>query len=473
MKVTKQFGIKKKADDDWFDAILTVDTPLFVDPFLIFKEKKAPWSDAHSQIIKHFEQAFLLIAEGNLNPKTIAYRKALALLLFKEPKEFCLGYTRKGTGGAGGGNGIARLVADAISQAVKRGLKHPKHFEEIGVLNEGIGPDKISDLTLTILKERLISYTQQIAKRHKMPRRKHLVNAASFDPLRKRWVSQDISLPTNPFTDGPLILVPERFLDELPVLNADDWWEYYEMNQLKDDLNYEIMGKVNKSTIIDIARKNPTIVRNWTEAREKEKAEPYDFKRDPAGLVGWFEAAAEFTAKNPLVFRSPNSEGEFEKTINSVLDHFKLFVEEQGGWHLLWNEDGKEKRESAPQMLFKGIASNYCKSNNISLDAEVNLGRGPVDFKFSNGYERRAHLEIKKVTNGRFWEGLEKQLPSYMKSDEVVDGWFLAVHYRDSGVSKNRVKDLPSVVGRAAKSTGLKLRYTVVDARPKISASKL
>jgi len=98
MLASTYFGITREQGDDWFDPILNADTKLFVDPFLVFKEL-GPWSNAHAAIIEHFNQAFLLIAEGNLSSNTLQYRKALALLLFREPKEFCLGYTASGTAG--------------------------------------------------------------------------------------------------------------------------------------------------------------------------------------------------------------------------------------------------------------------------------------------------------------------------------------------------------------------------------------
>ena len=93
MLASSHFKIKPTTEDDWFDPILNADTELFVDPFLIFKDQGEFWQEAHSKIIGHFDRAFQLIAEGNLNPQTLAYRKALDLLLFTEPRELCLGYT--------------------------------------------------------------------------------------------------------------------------------------------------------------------------------------------------------------------------------------------------------------------------------------------------------------------------------------------------------------------------------------------
>jgi hypothetical protein len=66
------------------------------------------------------------------------------------------------------------------------------------------------------------------------------------------------------------------------------------------------------------------------------------------------------------------------------------------------------------------------------IDREVDFGRGLVDFKFSNGFVFRAHLEVKKLHNTRFWDGLAAQLPSYLSSDDVRDAWFVAVRFRSS-----------------------------------------
>ena len=137
MLASTHFRIARGPADDWFDAILNADTKLFIDPFLVFKAQAAPWANTHDTIIRHFERAFLLIAESNNNRESLAYQKALRLLTFAEPKELCLGYTAKGTQGAGGGLGYAKLIGQAIVNAIARGLTHPRHFEELGILNEG------------------------------------------------------------------------------------------------------------------------------------------------------------------------------------------------------------------------------------------------------------------------------------------------------------------------------------------------
>ncbi len=473
MYFSECFSVNSTDEDDWFDPILGTDTKLFVDPFLIFQEPDSFWAGAHQQLIEHFNICFKLIAEGNRDPRTIAYQKAVALLQFPEPREFCLGYTEQGTGGAGAGIGYARMIAVAMEGAIMRGLVHLRHFEELGVLNEGIGPDRISDLTCNILRPRFIKYTQVIAGRHRLPIERVRMGGADFDPHRIAWRSAEVELPINPSTRRPVLLVPRRFLRELPVLNADDWWENYEAEQLRNDMNYEVMGRVRKSDIVAAARRQPESVRAWSAAREASTAVGYDFARDPKGVWGWLGAARAFVSGEPLVIVPPDDDARFIEAIELVIRKFGLFIEQQGGWRLLWNDGNtKEKPEDAAQLLFKGIAQSYCEANNIVLDREVNLGRGPVDFKFSNGYQRRALLEIKKLHNGKFWHGLSQQLPSYLGSDDCKLGWFIAIKYRDGGVSKDWEKRVSNVVATAALVHGCRLITANVDGRPKRSASR-
>lgn len=473
MLASKSFSIVRSRQDDWFDPILDADTKLFVDPFLVFTESDAYWQGAHDDIIRHFDHAFQLIAEGNRNSHSTQYKKALHLLVFTEPKELCLGYTDRGTSGLGSGRGYAITIASAICDAIGRGLIHPRHFEELGILNEGIGADRISDITCTILKSRLISYTQDIAATHGIDTAPHRIFASGFDGQRLRWQTLLVNVPTNPCTQGPLLFVPHRFLRQLPVLNADDWWESFENEQLREDMNYEIMGRVNKATIVAKARANPESVRQWTINKEAETPPPYDLARDPQGVHSWDKATDQYTERYPLTIAHADSEESFGNVIQLIVNQFKHFIEEQGGWYLLWATRNQEKPESAAQLLFRGIAQNYCRANNISLDAEVNLGRGPVDFKFSTGYERRVHLEVKKLHNGKFWNGLEQQLPSYMCSDQVSEGWFLVIRYRDGRRWDGRVRELPERVANIGQRRQINLHSLVVDARPAASASSL
>jgi hypothetical protein len=473
MRMSEEFGVERGPEDDWFDPILNVDTALFVDPFLVFLEEAEPWAGVYGLMMEHFNECFRLIAESGRQPLSLPYQRAVSLLDFPEPREMCLGYAARSTRGSGAARGLGLHIADAMSEAIGRGLFDLRHFEELGVLNEGIGPDRISDITCTLMKPRLIEYTQAIARRHGIRLEPHTIQAARYNAPQRRSSSARVDLPANPVTGGGIILVPERFLRELPTMDAQNWWAWHEAERVSIDLNYEVMGSVSKAAIVAAARQDPQRVRQWAEEVEGRRSQPYDLDADPRGVYRWDQASQDFAQAHPLKLTPAGTLAEFADGVDQIVAQFKLFIEEQGGWRLLWNDDDSEKPESAAQLLFLGVASHYCRANDISLDREVELGRGPVDFKFSTGYARRALLEVKKLTSGTFWNGLDHQLPSYLRSGECDDGWFLAIQLRDGGVSAERTRDLPTRVAGAAARHRKNLRYVLVDGRPRKSASKL
>lgn len=132
-----------------------------------------------------------------------------------------------------------------------------------------------------------------------------------------------------------------------------------------------------------------------------------------------------------------------------------------------------KKLEEAAQLAFLGMAQQYLRLFNVELDREVELGRGPVDFKVASGAKIRLLIELKKAHNGRFWNGLTSQLPSYLTSDASSEGWFVAIRYRSNKTSQNRMNELPAMVAKCAQLSGKTIRYSWIDARPKDSASRL
>lgn len=115
----------------------------------------------------------------------------------------------------------------------------------------------------------------------------------------------------------------------------------------------------------------------------------------------------------------------------------------------------------------------YLRQFNVEIDREVELGRGPGDFKASSGTSARAHIEMKKEHNGRFWNGLEGQLPSYLTSDASQHGWFVALRYRSNKPEDDWLRWLPIAVKNAAAQTKKKLEFAVIDTRPLASASNI
>ncbi|GAA4048733.1 hypothetical protein [Agromyces indicus] len=472
MYFSEAFGIPAgETPHDWFDPLMEIDTPLFVDPFLIYREDAGQWTGAADALAGHFELGFSILAGHQANPRSQQYKKTVDLMLFPEPREFGLGVASTGTAGSGTGRGFAERIVGAMALAIENGLQDLHHFEELGLLVERIGRDRISDITCNVLKRRFIEYTQEVARTHDVPLEIHRVANAALDPYRKRWVPEDHDLPTNPVTGGPVLLTPKRFLRELPTLNADDWWNYVEP-ELREDLNLDIGSRLPKARIVALARSHPHLVRQWSAARESFNAKPYDVERDPEGLHNWQRETAKVSEDLPIDFPSVDEEN-LNDFIRKVNERFRHFVEEQGGWRLLRNDDtNSPKRETSIQLLYKGVVESYCKAHQVHLDREVELGRGPVDFIFTASTQR-VLMEVKKLRNGKFWNGLEDQLVSYLTSAECSAGWFVAVRLGNTPTELSRVAALPTRTRTASERTGFELRSVLVDARIHLSASLL
>ncbi|WP_143268603.1 hypothetical protein [Amycolatopsis vastitatis] len=474
MYFSERFGIQNPEQYDWFDPILEADTQLFVDPFQIFKEpEESPWGSAHGEIIAYFQVAFEMLSGHHKNKSSLQYGKTLRLMEFPEPREFGLGFVTEGQNGAGTGKGFARLMVTAMSDAIELGLADLVHFEELGLLVGRIGRDRISDITCNILKPRLIEYTQQTCEDLGIPCSDLKVEHSIFDDMRKRWLTGTFRLPLNPVSGRAVILVPRRFLRELPALNAVDWWEYVEPD-LRDDLNLHISGKLNKEDILRLARSNTERVRQWSSQSESKPADPYPIDRDPVGLHSWQARTSDIADRYPLPLASVESKEDLIAFVEKVVLEFTHVVEEQGLWRLLYNDDsGFPKRELAIQLLFKGVVQSYCKAYGIVIDREVELGKGPADFILTKDVNVRLVLEIKKVSNGKFWEGLEHQLTSYMNSGECQNGWFLAVRFGNTKTQRDRCAKLAGATSVLARSTGFNIHSSIVDARPRASASNI
>lgn len=289
------------------------------------------------------------------------------------------------------------------------------------------------------------------------------------------WIAGEVELPENPYTQGSVILVPKAVLNDLPAIYWEGFISDVSNQDLRDAFNLVLASDIKKSTVATIARQNIDRVRYWaTQQTERPDLTHYDFRADPLGVVQWDQAPAEHAREHPLPFVSPQNQEQLSVLVESVLGQYKHVIEDKGGWRLLWNSNRTEKSEDAAQLVLLGVAQVYLRTNNVELDREVELGRGPVDFKVASGSSMRLIIEAKKLHNGKFWNGLEKQLMSYAASDQSPEARFLSIRYREGRQWDKRETELDDRVKALRQATpGLLIRYIKVDARPKECASKI
>ena len=311
-------------------------------------------------------------------------------------------------------------------------------------------------------------YTQEVASHHGVGLQRTPLNNASFDERSLRWADAFVELPVNPFSRQGILLVPYVFLRQLPTINPYDFWDYLWANEgerLRREFGYEVKSNIRKGDIVRIARSQRFLVRQylqWVEGRPR--AIPYDLARDRGGIYQWDSHTAAFAAANPVTLVQATSHDQLMQVVDDIVRQYRHFIEQERGWQLLWNDDGTPKPERAAQLLFLGIVKHYFRANNIVFSREVETGRGPVDFEFATGYRDRVLLEVKLANNGRFWQGLRQQLPTYLAARQIRDGYYLVIIHREDEL--RRLSDLEQIVRDTAKSSDTNLQFLTVNAIP-------
>ena len=244
-----------------------------------------------------------------------------------------------------------------------------------------------------------------------------------------------------------------------------------ENDTLRREFSYDVTRRVQKRVIVGFARRHPEIRERYLREVERRLPQPYDFERDRFGLAQWYNPTLQYSQSNHLSL-VVTSRADFLGVIDTMLDAFANFVENNRGWELLWLDDQSPRDERAAQLLFLGIVMHYCRANDIDISPETNIGRGPVDFKVARGFALRAALEMKLVRNGKFWNGLERQLPTYMTAEAIDVGYFIAIAFTEKDIDK--LAGIAERVSRVNWATGYDIRFRSVNAlRNPPSASRL
>jgi hypothetical protein len=109
------FHLSQGVEPDWFDPALNVDTPLFVDPFLLYWAVDPEFNGAFDGVFDHFRRLFEQLAA---DPNAQVER----WLRFPEVPEVCLGYSRRGVMGLGTGTHGSGQIRRAMASAIQAGL---------------------------------------------------------------------------------------------------------------------------------------------------------------------------------------------------------------------------------------------------------------------------------------------------------------------------------------------------------------
>lgn len=449
-----------------FDSFIDVDSRLHIDPSLLRSCKIPEFKTAHKQFEEHFNNVLALISNSK-NKHDKLWNEALRRLKFKEIPNIALGYSQKGTGGSAIGLGLARNILETVSQIVQAGIKDPVIFELVGMFEEGIGADRISDMTISILVKNFAEYTQRIAKEVNAPTRKIKVRDTEF------------LLPVDKASGKPIILVPKKLLNNLPI--ATDWDDIDRVCRYNDDLrrrvnkvigrSWKSASRIPKRQLKNLLLENPELLKDLIKQYKAKPKSNYDFDNDPLGELMWAELSERTPKDHPLNLTKykPVTAENILTVVKLICEQYASLIENNGWFEYLYDNKGKLKPERASQLLFYGIADTYCLANNLDLSREINAGIGSLDFKISKGYKAKVNVEVKYSTNPNLLKGFEKQLPAYNRAEKTDTSIYLVIQTK---YSRKNIDELIKIAEQKKKKKERVPEVILIDGQKQVSASR-
>lgn len=448
-----------------FDGVIDRDSPLYIDPHLLATSCHPEMIAAASSLKKYWRR-LILVVRNIWDEGDRFWRESYALLQFRENPRTGLGYAKHGRSGTAIGKETARGLLKTASEIIRAGIEEPEIFEIVGLLEPNVGPDLISDMTASIIRQHLAEFSQRVSLRFELP------------TVPAQFGDRVLNLPKNPLKSNDyLLLVPKDVLRDLPTAFC---WQDIDLvcahnNQLRTRMN-QVIGSTWRRAIEDVKKdklkatliENPEALRDLLEQYRNKPSQPYDFGVDILGETIWLEKGREFADAHPLNLPAV-VENNVESVVKQVCRHFCKLVEDCGLNRLFWADGGQLRNERFAQMLFFAVADCYCKANNLDLSPECDSGRGPVDFKISSGYEARVIVEVKWSSNTRLRHGYETQLEIYGKAESTDRKVFLILQVRDN---RSSIEDVEKLRTESLRNGRPAPDIVVADARLKPSASK-
>ena len=214
-----------------FDAVLEKDSAFFINVQRLKLTEESEFLHSYERIREFFTSiATILESADKKDVSDKFYRAALKKFAFSEVNEINLGF---GDSKAGSGMGpfLRKQVIDDAYDLVKKGCKAPELFEMIGLFEDGIGSDRLSDMIATIILPDIQAYTKRVM--------------ADFEIDTEHYeedIFDDKGYVINEFKGCRLYLLPVDILHELPVAKC---WEDVETaasknNAIRQEMNYEV-----------------------------------------------------------------------------------------------------------------------------------------------------------------------------------------------------------------------------------------
>lgn len=409
------------------DISLICDIPLFVDPMLIFNSEKEEYKELHKEIIKYFHFLYVKAQQG------LSVKEIDAWFNFSEVPNNWLGYSLVGNKGLALGRKYSLFLYENIGFALNtHGISEGKHIEKTMLLYDGSGKDKISDLTVNLIKRYLCEYTEDFAKEYVSEDlcKVFPVEKAYFNYETESFISKEYTLPYIVKEDGELeyvLLTPYDILrEDEPSINKIDFYNSherirrviendtlrtyvnnyigiaireYEENQKRNRriIREKSINKIEKDAFKELVSAYPELYDYYIKIRESDTDEirnqcMNELNKQLEKLLVASKGLISLFDQNKYTYIENCSAREEAR---NRLSYFKHIIENCDGYKNLYVKGEQIAKENDLQRLFRFV----WYGTSYKVDAEPNNGRGQADFIISKGQNNQNIIEFKLASN--------------------------------------------------------------------------
>lgn len=496
---SEKFNIDTKLLDEYgaVDISLSADIPMFIDPILIFNSDNIKYKELHENIIKYM---YFLSKKAELK---LSDKEIKTWFTFNEVCNNWLGYSLKGNKGAALDIEFAKLLYKNISFILNNnGISKGIHAEKIMLIHPGSGKDKISDMTVNLIKGFLCEYTQNFTQNNiKQNAKTFYVDKAEFNYDTETFVSKEYYLPYVINENGKeeyILLTPKNILRyQEPAINRSDFisnYNYVRQSIDNDSLRVQVgdyinkavkeyhdlcenMKKVPKQKVEEKIRMNafeemaemyPEIYDYYIKLKEDAKNEikslaTVETEQQMIKFISNVKKIVKMVDNNKDLFN--NSKNAFEESKKRI-EWFKSVIENQDLYKNFYDPSTGERLlnyENELQRMFKLVWMQSA----FKPDMESNNGRGPADVVVSYGATDVCIIEFKLASNNQL-EHVFKQIDVYKAAHRTTEDIAVIFYFDNSEYDK-----VNKILKKLDKVSQINNTVYLIDCRKKLSASKV
>lgn len=442
-RFSKYHGLKaSQAQLDFVDINSSKDTPVFIDPFAI-EIRSDPWSNDCAEAIR---VSFHAVLEALRNGDDSRAKYLLGQL--HEPAETYLGLSRGKPKGRGVGSFQADLLADAIRNSVAFESGKLEDLSELALYVEGIGRDKVSDLTTNIIRSQLVDYTKNQCGVFGVSRFDY-AGPPLWDAKTKEWKSVTIQLPY--IGKKPVLLVPKTIVRRTLSLNSSEFYSKHVLTFLQAEhvkahgsLTALIQGKRSAAEVKNKVVKKPT-KKTLKEVHPKSQSLILDIITENPGLLDYYRKLASERSEPLTVSENDDSVGKVCVLLAEKLKRIK---------------PGKKDADEYHRLAMGAITTVFYPNLALpSIEWEINDGRKRIDVVYMND-ARDGFLQQRREANNTAATMLIVECKNYSKDianpeiDQLLGrfdnrrgkfGWVFCRQVDDENRVLDRCRDLAKV----------------------------